>query len=1603
MEPEQRGRASRASSTSSLGREVRCGCQYYQSDSLLPERSALLGRPPSRTMQQPPAVRCSEHEYEPIAAPTPSPSPKPVFPPVVRITETDVVAVADSDDSIDDRARLPPELTRIGDVVLPLDGKIEDTAMEGRELGENGDTSEEQETPQQLQERLEERFLSAPSPGAESRTDAEVNTSQVDSLALEELPLRRGARGLPQRLKTQAGKLRSRLRNIQRPTLGFADRQKPEKTRSGSSGRSDRSRTEKRPSRMDRIRSSFSERTRFNLPNRPRFSLPDRSKFHLPERPKFNLKKPNIRLPNALTRSKKPSSPVHEQQRSTDSTVGSRRNIFDLSTYPRIFDRKSKNRDEYTTSTPKDSRAQSAESATFPRTRKNPTLSDRWAQRFEETAPYIDEDRSDAETAVERARPWRRPSLEAPRLSLGVADEALSSIPWEEKRRLEQLRYTEYEQESTEASDRQARPRSEASRTEEEELSERMELEPGLYKDREEHKVVYREEDAEEEWTDERIGREDFRPVQRSRSLEEVLHAREKEQYGSNFPMVDPRRYGVHKTPSEEEEYEEDMDMDEEPEPSSAQSDREQQHSSGSSCDRRRRGVIEEIDSDEFFLREAGLSQGDANLGKYLSHEIRDALRDAIGSNALADEDMRTVLVPPQRPTRKRTTRNQKEGSIESYDTMPPVRPNRDPNRARRSESADEQSRERTRSDSRHRVVYQTDPGQELTAPEPLDDIVVVKPVRRKSRSSQRSQSQTATEEPRPPSPSPVPPVVPTRRKRLRKQASAERVDHEPRPICNGHTEWTEKPLPPLPATTLDETRAYASQGIMMMTDSEEDIRRLMTRLREEEYMEPGPVPPKRRSRSRGTSVAQDEDRTSHGAESLPEADYAEEEIPPDDLEFARDLSGYAIVEKRDKPARPPPPPPPQRRKRDKFATTPRPITAPKRPQRAYSTLGPAKTRDGEMLAESFPFAVTLEPEQSAGYVEVDSDDAEQKDLRSSEVLSKMQGRPLPAPPRPPRFRKDHHQTTMERSAAVEATAATQTDPLPDDMVIEEEVTQAKLVVMPSRSGSQITVSTERIPSPSVMAAPLVPPLPSSQRLRKEDQTEPAFDTVSLTDPSPAREPLESRHRSAPHLDPTGEEPLIRDEDEHARAVRSVLLSNEPVRIGNLEVGDLRVDRLSVSQIEAGKIVASEVDALLISASEIKGMGAVLEGSFSPSIIKELIAIRSHLEIAAASRARDIQTDIPVKESRTVQQEQPRDQHQQQEQQILQRQSPTEDDKSMSIEEQKVVKREVIESRDSDIPVTHTLAVAQVDIKENPVTRTPNDRDIPLIHSPPIVATTKDKPLRFFDSESPLSLSSGIAKELEVEEFCRVSLTPSVTTTGETMESTSSATDEASSEQTETTEPGQDRDSSNETAELKSRKTRSRSPSPISISRTRETASPIRSLPPAISVTPDTPDVPSHSITSEMQPQRAVISYTSCTESASRERETLREFSQSPLPSSFPIAGTHLIAFPASQVPAHFLSLAAQTDQRLDNDPSIADSTRQLLRILRLAGIKAMRHFVSYTSTMIGGDDTREKIKEVELALCALLILIAGLLIFFFGSTRTVTHHHHWDYFNPPK
>ncbi|XP_043665485.1 uncharacterized protein LOC122627918 isoform X1 [Vespula pensylvanica] len=1594
---QQRGRTSRASSTSSLGREVRCGCQYYQSDSLLPERQARIARPSSRTaMQEPSRHPCSEHEYEPIAAPL----AHPVTAPVVQIIDTDVVPVADSDDSIDERGLLPPRLILGGDVILPLDGRIEDVAMEGQELGETvGDTSEEQDSPQQLQDRLEERYLSSPSPsaptpiiapttpGAESRTDGEVNTSQMDSSVLEELPLRRDAKTLPQRLKSQAGKLSSRLRGIQRPNFSFTKRQKAEKTRSTSSGKSDKSRTEKkRPSRMDRIRTSFAERPRFNLPERPKFSLPDRSKirlperpkFHLPEKAKFNMKRPNISLPSALKRTRKSTL---REQRSTDSTIGgSRRNIFDFSTYPRIFEKKSKTHaDDYAaTSSPKDSRAQSQESATFPRTRKTyPSTTASWTRRFGD--PTFDEfDQDENVSAAERTRPWRHPSLEEPRLSVRLEekDTLAARISWEKSQRKgasetmeedEEMQYMDYDPDSAEISEGREI-------NEKQKRSENGQLIESDWRPSDEEVV------AEEEI---------FKPIRRSRSLADPTSF----DVGSSFSAVDPRQFEQIPLPSEEErekeraeeeieeedyeeeELEEELEELEDRDLSSAHSDREQQQSSGSSCDRRRRGIVEDTGSEEYYPRD-----NMADFDKYFQPV-----------NALAD-DFIMPTVPPKRPAR-RSLYKRKEDSVESYDVViPPTRAKRERMVARASEdiSDDVFYEERSDSSSRHRVVYQAecDP-RELTKStnEPLDDIVIVKPARRKSKSSLRSQSQAPIESdisrnifqngdvPRPP------PVVPTRRKRARgAKIQSEANELFPTTICNGRSDKWEENL--LSSSRMAEpVQSRAMNDIILDTQEDKIL------LEDQLAQTPIPIPPKRRSRSRTISLAQDEDRTSHGAESLPEIGYVQEDIPPDEttMDSMRDLSGYALVDKREKPPRPPPP---RRRKiREKFATTPRP-SPPKRPQRTYSTLASTtKIRDDFSTEERL-----LEQQQteSMPYIEIDSED--RKELRDDRVLSKIQGRPLPAPPRPPRARKEHSQDRFDESLSElinEATTATQTDPLPDDMIIEEEITQAKLIVTPSRSGSQVMVSTERIPSPNLF------PTSTSELLQNDDEKYQRMDTPrSSRGPSPFvdyEERLQERHsptrtQFAGEPPPTIPDTTAMDQSHLHSIIRSALLTDETLRISSLEVGDLKVDRLNVSQLETSKLLASEIDSVVICTNELKNLYDSKEDSFSPSIIKELIAIRSHLESVASSQQareerrlldRENDTESTVKDSTKVD--------------VI----PDRDD-------QKKIKS--YEEKDSVTDQSVKIESKLDDKKSSEETK--KDREIENIevesasHTLSFVESMQDDTLETVD---PMSMKrSEIFEVVEGKRSTEIHQAPH----SDAKLSLMAEFDIMSERRPEIDiRDFQDKQfqSKEETNEI-SRESRSRSPSPTErIRPVRQTASPVRSLPPVISVTPDTPDVTTpYNVSNVALAQRAVISYSDEAEKSDRQ-EAAREISQSPITSNLPSGAAHFIAFPTSQIPAEFFSLTTSPSTRVEPEPSILESSKQLLRAIRITGAKLIRDFASHLISRVGAEEATEKIRELELALCALLLVIAILLIVYFSNSRTIMHYHHWDYFNPPQ
>lgn len=116
-----------------------------------------------------------------------------------------------------------------------------------------------------------------------------------------------------------------------------------------------------------------------------------------------------------------------------------------------------------------------------------------------------------------------------------------------------------------------------------------------------------------------------------------------------------------------------------------------------------RPGVIEEIDSDEFFLREKGLSRGDVHISNYLSSEIRDVFRsnrtrsvESVNNNIVSNNkihsnnnnnnnsnhnndnnDSSSGFATPLRPSRtnslKRPVRskNTADGNLDRFSTMP--------------------------------------------------------------------------------------------------------------------------------------------------------------------------------------------------------------------------------------------------------------------------------------------------------------------------------------------------------------------------------------------------------------------------------------------------------------------------------------------------------------------------------------------------------------------------------------------------------------------------------------------------------------------------------------------------------------------------------------------------------------------------------------------------------------------------------------------------------------------------------------------------------------------------------------------------------------------
>ncbi|XP_066997061.2 titin [Anabrus simplex] len=1553
---------SRDSSVSSSGREVRCACQYFQSDSLLPERVPFAGRPPSRTSQM--ATQIGDHEYEPI-----SPPADPQQPPQPRLAmDIDVemeLGVASKKregsqaSSTDSRERRFLRIPLDDELVVPGDGEAEDAAMGGREMGDtmngnghedvDGDADADAErelSAQELQAQMEERYF-ANTPTTESRTDCDVNTSQLDSSGLEDLPLKRDARkkkqdvasdkqtearGLQQKIRSQAGRIRTKLRNMSRPKFSMPERPKfnlPERPKFSMPERP-------KFNLPERPKFNLPERPKFNLPERPKFNMPERPKFTMPERPKFNLpQRPKLTMKSlSLSKSspKKPTSSTRRPLRdrpSTISTASSKKNLFDFDfkSYPRIFDRKSRANADYATSSPKQTRAQTPPPK-MPSRKKGP-VGQRWLHRFTD---------------------------------IKYADENMPELGDDE--------------------------------------DEAMGARGGIGRDIQDRMDISNDERYN---IDNREGGE--RPE--STHTESTSAFRDKD-YGYAITMVDNTQALQEKS--------------DQPSNSIPESDREQR-SSGSSSDRHRAGVLEEIDSDEFFLREKGLSQEDVDVGRYLTSEIRDAFRSPVSALSQMDkydyyddeEDMEnlgqqyrgTPEREPTRPARTRSLRPRKregksktpsppveEDSSQFFNTFPPTRPKRVRRQPEHIQNEDEQTQPdqpqegieveagvedeeidatAEKEEKIHDVgslneevpaINEENLEQEIGTTgleKPASDVQRISPTikvsvpeeefiqnvieyQEEDFPEQSEENWNAEDELTSASNAPL---VPKRKRRSRRDLLQ---DLPQEPICNGSytkEDWLEN----IESRIVDDEIA----ALRMEPDY------IIPASPDEEYFEEAPVPPKRgrRKGSRGTSLI-DEDRTSRGAESLP----SERDVVADDVACdisLNDMGGYASVEKPSKPEpakrrpKPPRPPPPGRRKRSvgqirvttndisHFFSLPRKAirAPPVRPVRNYSTLGPSRPPRRERVIEH---EYTEQEEKSEAYMEIEDTDlslrqeeshGSTRDLQSGDVIEKMKGRPLPPPPRPPRKGREGKDSqeveesseglkdlsggegnlkveayTEEPMAALidsvfyskqEAVSAYDQyqDKVSAEFEEERAVSPSHLMTETDVEPEEVSVATQTDPLPDdfcVEAGDIddqqEPPVladastettassmfKSSVNIQTDTRTEPSEEKVTATPVQRVEvsqfQSFKREEKPPPEVPTRPPEPVIIE-----RPVPYYVMPDPDTEVElkaqRLQVSELDVERLNVGELQAQKIMVSDIDGMSMQVAELSSKSGhlVVSGIELPSgFLQELVDSRSKPPSVVTPELTQVSSPSTV----------------------ISPQSPT------------ATPETVISS-----------SAPPTEISEQ-VPSTPKQSDTPVIQAETI--------------SSPLASSVP--------------------------------------------------------------------PQSTSAARSRSHVHNIQSVPPE-SI---------HSYIPEFSPNSSTVRGSS--RSRAHVSAIQRDFGSEE-------EMLNLIPTPSSRRRRHYsrppvLRDSSDEDEEEDlasfhpptrrhqsraGEPSVGELGRQMVQACQAATMRAIRHTLQYANSHLHeGDDKR---RDLQIALCLLLALVAALILMGFGRGKTF-HYHHWDYLFPP-
>ncbi|XP_053624870.1 uncharacterized protein LOC128683354 isoform X2 [Plodia interpunctella] len=1098
----------------------------------------------------------SDHEYEIIEKPTPN-----------------LVYTAPSIDEKPKMNKTDDELSS----TTSLERKYlqhtsdEDEPIEDKENIIHNETDDGIINAETLQKNIEDRYF-VNTPSTVSRTECEVSTSQVDSSALENLPLKRDSRSknaesidskIQQRikegtgkLKSQAGKLKSKLQSIktrqfsmpERPKIHFPDRPKfkmPERPKI---------------SLPERPKFNLPDRRKFSLPDRPKFkkiniseklSLGDRKKFTLPERPKFNVpelpkfkmpERPKINFPSlGRKRDKFESMEVNEEPQ-TIATVD-----FEAKTYPRLFNRKKKSELQKTSSSPTLERDDTPPPIfTFTRVKKTK----------EEPQSY---------------------NAESP----------------EEPREYGNISHNEFESRSD---------------------------------DTKQFDIPYNFDRDNSKYLD-----------------DEPIPSESNDNINSSIPNISP-------------------------------SNQEYSH------------VINEIDNDEFFVRPRGISRENIQVREYLSDEIRQAFKipknvlATMGDGSVYNQDNMYANEPEADPElmidENETIRYSNEDlndKDDGYYTFPPVRPSR----AKRKKKEAEQESLKYIDDSVNASMQFSEVDLGLSEYPPdgvhgnLDETGVNSQLDFSPSTDLHSIHEYANDDvieypENIPIQSQTLPMPPKRKKKLGKKDFR-------------HSSLNDFKAPS--AGLWEETCEQPEDIIVYRTEHEytvpQDIANTVS--------EQSPVAPRRnRSRSsRGTSLC-DDDRTSHGAESLTlDTHVAPAEDIEADREIKRESPGYATVDKGQYA-------PSKAVRRSKSKTPPARRRKSHSSERKYYTVGSTKSTvpDRPPRKKSSTSLMTLDSftKRSVSgdltqYVEIDEPPFEEihKKLESGDVVSKMKDRPLPPPPRPPRGPKRKKRNTQDHldnlgvkankefssknaddeeiktEEVVEIEVSTQTDPLPDDVDFELGIEENLDISMSSslrdivdeesmlgRSQSR-PIESPRISRPtsrSEKSLKLSDPKISELSKPNIGRTSPTVILVERRVSSPTRinereEMLTEASLTVQHIDidesqipdvpplpkSRGMPPITQTQPKYVAPVEERALErisdagNREVQLDNLitqrlQVRDLDVARLNVTELQASKIMVSDIEGMTLQVAELDSKSGHISVSgieFSQSVIDEIV------------------------------------------------------------------------------------------------------------------------------------------------------------------------------------------------------------------------------------------------------------------------------------------------------------------------------------------------------------------------------------------------------------